>query len=199
MKAASQVPASSDEDLVRLAQADPEGPQGRTAASELFRRYQDRVYLWCFRRLGHHERACDLAQEVFLAAYRALPSFEGRSRFSSWLFSIARFRAISQIRTPRILLDADADPEARADPAKDPAERYIAQREEEEMLALLEEVLEPDERLALWMRCYEGLSVDEISRRLDVAGSTGARALLQRARRKLRVGLAARGIGEPEP
>jgi RNA polymerase sigma-70 factor (ECF subfamily) len=184
----------SDEELVRLAQEDREGPRGRAAASELFQRYQERVYVWCFRHFRDHDRACDLSQEIFLAAYHALPSFEGRSRFSSWLFSIARFRCISHMRSPRMLVDEEEDPDRRADPAKDPAERYLAQREEEEMIALLKQVLEPEERLALWMRCYEGVSVEEISRLLKVTGTTGARALLQRARRKLRAALVERGL-----
>ena len=46
--------------------------------------------------------------------------------------------------------------------------------------------LEPQEQEALWLRCFEGLSVDAITEVLAVREASGARAVLQRARRKLR-------------
>ena len=65
----------------------------------------------------------------------------------------------------------------------------------------MDEVLTKQEKDALWMRCFEALPVDVITRQLDITGATGARAVLQKARRKLRRALEERNRqgrqGEP--
>jgi len=63
---------------------------GDMAAFErLYRQFSPRVYGLCLRLTGQREAAEDCTQEAFVAAWRALPGFEGRSRFSSWLHRIA--------------------------------------------------------------------------------------------------------------
>src|SRR5450755_4399818 len=57
---------------------------------ELFRRNYSRVARWCLRFTNDRESAADLSQDVFTNAYQNLHSFQGQSRFSTWLFSIAR-------------------------------------------------------------------------------------------------------------
>ncbi len=57
-----------DERLVSEATRDPAGARSRAAASELFGRYQRRVYLWCHRYVRDHERALEMTQEVFMRA-----------------------------------------------------------------------------------------------------------------------------------
>lgn len=179
----------ADEELVRLFRQGAEEPDGRAAASVLFQRYRDRLYNWCYRRMGSHEAALDLAQETLLAAFQALPRFEGRAAFSSWLFAIARNRCVSAWRSARPDRVQEEDLDRLPDPAPDPEALLLRRLEEDAALALVEDALDPEERLALWMRCYEGTSVDEITRHLGLTGSAGARALLQRARRKLRAAL----------
>ena len=183
---------ATDEDLVRCVQENPMGSSGRAAGRALFSRYHDRLYAWCYRHLGDRDRAMDLAQESMLAAWRALPSFEGRSKFSSWLFAIARFRCVSALRRPRLVLDQELDADALPHPGGDPVDALIESEDEERALALFREVLDPDEQTALWLRCYERMPVDEITRVLKLDSRSGARGLLQTARRKLRAALAAR-------
>jgi RNA polymerase sigma-70 factor (ECF subfamily) len=55
----------------------------------LYRAHVGRVYAVCLRMHGNREEAEDSAQEAFVRAWRRLPSFEGRSTFSSWLHRIA--------------------------------------------------------------------------------------------------------------
>jgi RNA polymerase sigma factor (sigma-70 family) len=178
-----------DEELVRRAQQDQGGAMGREAESQLFARYRDRLYAWCFRQTRDRERALDLAQNAMLAAHRGLRGFEGRARFSSWLFAIARYQHLDTLRRPRLLVDEDADLDQLESPANDPARQYEREDEEDRLLALVQRVLEPTERLALWLRCVECKAVDEITRMQNLDNETGARALLQRARRKLRLAL----------
>src|SRR5579884_2032956 len=58
--------------------------------SEIFERYHGRVVSWCRRVVKNRDTANDLAQEVFLKAYRHRASFRGEARFSTWLYSITR-------------------------------------------------------------------------------------------------------------
>lgn len=59
------------------------------AFGHLVTRYQSMVYRVCVKITGEAESAKDMAQEVFIKAYKALPSFRGQSTFSTWLYRIA--------------------------------------------------------------------------------------------------------------
>jgi len=181
---------SADSELLAAYRRDPESMNGRRAVSELFGRYRMAVYRWCLRYMKDHEAALDLAQESLMEAFRALPRFEERAQFSSWLFAIARYRCISAVRAPKLLVDDESDLDALPSDRPDPETEVLAAMEEDRMLALLNEALDPIERQAVWLRCYEGMPVPEITRILGVTDQSGARGLLQRARRKLRAALA---------
>jgi len=177
-------PEPSDRELVERACRQPAGPESRAAAGELLRRYRRPVYAWCFRYVGEHERALDMAQDVLLAAYQRLGEFEGRAAFSSWLFVIARNRCLNEMRN-----DArreDIEPDSLIDEALGFEERIETEMQSARLLDLAAEVLDEDERRALWLRYSEFLPVDEITALLKLDDKSGARAVLQRARRKLR-------------
>lgn len=55
----------------------------------LVERHRRQVYQVCYRFVGNHEDASDLAQEAFLRAYRALRTFKGQSAFGTWLYRVA--------------------------------------------------------------------------------------------------------------
>lgn len=179
----------SDEELLAEFRAGPDGPAGRAAASELLGRHQRQVYLWCHRVVRDPERALDLAQEVLTKAFSAMARFEGRSRFSSWLFVIARNRCLSAVSAPSLLRDEEADPDQIASAGLDPAARYEQEVDENALRELMVQHLDEQEREALWLRCFERMAVEDITRILDLQTVSGARALLQRARRKLRAAL----------
>jgi RNA polymerase sigma-70 factor (ECF subfamily) len=183
----------SDEELVAIVQADHGGARGHAAADELFGRWRRRVYVWCVRIVRDHERATDLAQEALVSAWRGLPAFDARAKFSSWLFAIVRNRCLSAMR-PRILVrDAEADPDWMESGAVDPLDRLAIEEEESAVRDAVREALDPVEQQALWLRAFEGLPVEEITRLLGIEGGSGARGTLQSARRKLRARLAERG------
>jgi len=181
-----------DEELVRAIQADPRGPEGRAAASALFARYQQRVYVWCYRYTKERERALDLSQDVFARAWRALPDYAQRSKFSWWLFVIARNCCLSAVTAPSLLRDDEAEMDELPAATLDPAAAFEQAADEDATRRLLLEHLDEQERLALWMRCFERLPIETITQSLGLANATGARGLLQRARRKLRAALEAR-------
>jgi RNA polymerase sigma-70 factor (ECF subfamily) len=188
---------ASDEALLAAHRVDPGGARGREAVSLLFGRYYGRVYAWCRRMVNDPERALDLAQEVMISAYRHLAHFEGRSRFGSWLFAIARNRCLGELRRPELLRDEEVDPDDLVVPRPDPERELIDRLDEEQLLTLIRERLEPREQEALWLRCFERMPVDAITEVLGVDGASGARGLLQQARRKLRAALSATVPAEP--
>jgi RNA polymerase sigma-70 factor (ECF subfamily) len=61
----------------------------REAFDVLVERHRRHVYQLCYRFVGNHEDASDLAQEVFIRAYRSLAGFRGQSAVSTWLYRIA--------------------------------------------------------------------------------------------------------------
>jgi len=182
-----------DAALLERARQDPGSESARQAACQLLSRYRDRVYAWCYQRLGDPERALDLSQEVLLSAYRNLGSFQGRSEFSSWLYVIARNRCWSEMRRPRLLVDEEASPDDLETGTRDPASEYLEHRSEEEILTLIRTHLEPLEQRVLWMRCFERMSIARITALLGIEEASGARGVLQRARRRLRAALQRRG------
>jgi RNA polymerase sigma-70 factor (ECF subfamily) len=182
----------SDAELLRLTLEDRESRAARQAASELFGRYREPVYQWCFRRVRNHDQALDLAQDVLLSAYRSLDAFDGRARFSSWLFAIARNRCLNALRRPSLF--EERDPDSLADEQRG-QDRELEEREEEEaVLRLIREHLDPLDQEVVWLRCFERMPVDAITTVLKIPGATGARGALQRARRKLRAALADREL-----
>ncbi len=186
----------SDEQLLARARGDS-GEEAREAASTLLDRYRERVYRWCYGRVRNHEQALDIAQEVLLGAYRGLHGFDGRARFSSWLFSIARNRCLNALRRPSLFEDG-LEMERFPDRRRRQDDVLGEEEDEERLLALIRETLPPLDRQVLWLRCFEKVPVDGITRMLGIEDASGARGVLQRARRRLRAALEARENGEAE-
>ena len=174
-----------DESLLRLAQSDRAPARRRDASAELLLRYRDAVYAWCLRYTRDPDRALDLSQDVMVTAWEKIGSFEGRSKFSSWLFAVTRNRGIDASRRVDVLAD-DAISDEHPDPAPLPDAIALDGRDEDRLLALIRSELDPEEQKAIWLRCIERMPVEEITVVMGVSGVSGARALLQRARRKLR-------------
>lgn len=182
----TELEGESDDGLARAYQADPHGPRGRAAATMLFERWRLRVYQWARRVVREHDAALDVAQDCLLQAFEALPRYEARGRFSAWLFTIVHNRCLSAVRRRPLVHDPEVDTEQLVAGTAGPDEQYAEAEAERRMMARIDEVLDPRERAALWLRTIEGMSVDEITRLLEVDGASGARGLLQTARRKLR-------------
>ncbi len=179
----------SDERLVERYRESPQGPDGRAALEALAARWRARVYLWALRMLREREQALDVAHDCFVQMIGALDRYESRGRFGAWLFSIVHNRCLHELRRRRPVAADDATLERLAGSAPG-ADREAGDRIElGRVLDVMNRVLEPDERLALWLRAREETSVDDLTRMLGLDNASGARALLQTARRKLRAAL----------
>ena len=172
------------EDVYQAVHA-PQDSARRQAASRLLARHQDRVYVWCYRYVRDHERALELAQEVLMKAFRGLPRYEPRARFSTWLYTITRNCCLGELRKPSLLEALDFEPDTLQSGLPGPAQSLA----ENELWRLIDLTLDPQEKEALHMRCFEGLSVAAITEFLGLETASGARGVLQRARRKLQSAL----------
>jgi RNA polymerase sigma-70 factor (ECF subfamily) len=185
----------TDERLVERYRESPHGPEGRAALETLAARWRTRVYLWALRMLRERELALDIAHDCFVQMLGALDRYENRGRFGAWLFSIVHSCCLHELRRRRPVATDDATLERLAGSAPG-VDREVGDRIElARVLEVMNRVLEPEERLALWLRAREETSVDELTRVLGLENASGARALLQTARRKLR---AAMDAGERE-
>ena len=185
-------PAVDDAELLVIVRSGEDAVARREAATQLLLRYRDAVYLWCFRYTRDHERALDLSQDVMVSAWEKIATFEGRSKFSSWLFAVTRNRCIDASRRIDVLADEEISDD-HPDPAPRPDDAMVAEGDEAWLLELIRTELEPEEQNAIWLRCVDRMPVDEITALLGVSGASGARALLQRARRRLRAAMDRRG------
>ena len=70
--------------------------------SILVDKYKDMVYTLAYRIVGNREDAEELAQDVFVKVYRSLKNFRGKSKFSTWLYSITYNTSISKVRKKQI-------------------------------------------------------------------------------------------------
>jgi RNA polymerase sigma-70 factor (ECF subfamily) len=163
---------------------------GQRAALELFVRcYQRRVFAFLSRALGQRLSIDDLAQEVFLRAYRSLPNFDpsGQARLSTWLLTIA-YRVLVDARrrerfTERCAVD-DAEPSPLQNPEKQLWDREIAQA-----LTQAAEELAPEQRDVFILAEFHELSLGEIARVTGTREAT-VKTRLFRARSHLRTRLA---------
>lgn len=179
----------SDERLVERYRETPHGPEGRAALEVLAGRWRAKVYFWALRMLRERELALDVAHDCFVQMLGALDRYESRGRFGAWLFSIVHNRCLHELRRHRPVATDDATLERLGGSAPGADHEAGDRIELGRVLEVMNRVLEPEERLALWLRAQEETSVEELTRMLGLDNASGARALLQTARRKLRAAL----------
>ena len=171
--------------------ADPPGLLERLRAGDarafedLVIAYQHRVFGVALRMLGSRAEAEEIAQEVFLRAYRAIGAFRGEARLGTWLYGIASRLCLNRLASPdRRLARGD---EALADVAA-PTPDAASTAERAELDAALRAAiagLPEDRRLVLVLRDVEGLSYEEIAETLAIDPGT-VRSRLHRARLQLK-------------
>ena len=147
-----------DETVARLVAAAQDGDPDAFGA--LFDRYHPAVHRFVVARIGHHGDADDLAQLVFVKALEALPRYESRGvPFAGWLFRLARNVVIDHVRTRREHATLDIVAERGSDEAG-PSD-LAAIRQELDSLAGALRRLTPEQREAIELRFFAGLSAKE--------------------------------------
>lgn len=147
--------------------------------------YERPVFAFLSRSLGAGPHVEDLAQEVFLRAYRALHRFDpaGPARLSTWLLTIARSVAMDARKRRRPKAVPLREATVPVDPATPETERR--RREIARAFERAAAELSPDQRDAFVLAQFHGLSMAEIAEMLGIPENT-VRTRLFRARRRLR-------------
>jgi RNA polymerase sigma-70 factor (ECF subfamily) len=178
----------SDEQLVEQYRAEQGSSLAASRLDELFRRHRTRVAAWCFRLTGEVDSAADLAQDVMLKAFQRLDSFRGDSRFTTWLYSIARNHCMDAVRSRAMRADevTDAVPEDLADSRWEDFSVTLERRESERVVRqLIRETLDETETKIMTLHYVEELPLDAITRLLGLTNQSGSKAYIVNARRKL--------------
>ena len=170
--------ASSDATLVnRIAAGD------KLAMQALFARHRTPVYRWLLRFVGNETNAEDLLSEVFLDVWRQADRFEGRSSVSTWLISIARFKALSA-RRRRTEAELDEKIETTVpDTANDP-EAALQEKNRGELLRQALTRLSREHREIIDLVYYHEKSIDECAQILGIPAAT-VKTRMFYARKKL--------------
>jgi RNA polymerase sigma-70 factor, ECF subfamily len=140
-----------------------------TAFEALFRKYQGPIFN-LVTRMVRGEDAYDLTQDVFLKALKALKTFRGDSKFSTWLFTIARHTCLNHIRHKNVITEDSLEESQDDNPGSEPTDQNALSvskisevRELQKVVDDLLATMPPEARMMLILRDFEQLSYDEIS------------------------------------
>src|SRR6186997_455346 len=154
----------TDEELVASATAGD-----LDSFNQLVARWERPMYALAYRTLGREEEARDVVQEAFLRAYRALGGFKGEAKFSSWLYRITLNLCRDWIRRERRQPIAQApegvdllDLASESTPSES-IEDLVARKEISAAVARVMADLPEEQRTAILLKEYHGLTFQEIA------------------------------------
>jgi RNA polymerase sigma-70 factor (ECF subfamily) len=153
--------------------------------NQLVLRWERPIYALAYRVIGREEDARDVAQETFLRAFRALSGFKGQAKFSSWLYRITlnlcRDWIRRERRTPIALAPEGVDLVELAGEAVDTesVDELVSRNERSRAVAKAMAQLPDEQRTAIILKEYHGLTFQEIADLLDCPLSTVKTRLYQ--------------------
>jgi RNA polymerase sigma-70 factor (ECF subfamily) len=160
---------------VALTQPDPAVLRKAQAGDEraftlILRAYERPVFNYVLRMVGERTLAEDLTQDIFLRVFQGLRGFSLRSRFTTWLFQVAKNRVLDELRSaerrPRHLVALDDAPPLES------VDTPFEQLEAMDAVWRAIHALNPDLKTALLMRDVVGLSYNEIADALEITLAT---------------------------
>jgi len=153
--------------------------------NQLVLRWERPIYALAYRVIGREEDARDVAQETFLRAFRALKGFKGQAKFSSWLYRITlnlcRDWIRRERRTPVVQAPEGADviELAGEDTPTETLEELVSRHQLGRAVAKAMSQLPEEQRTAIILKEYHGLTFQEIADLLDCPLSTVKTRLYQ--------------------
>lgn len=151
----------------------------RSAQRALYEEFHRQVYRLAKRMVGQGD-ADDLAQEIFLRVFQKIGQFDNRSEFPTWLYRVATNECLQHLRSRAKKSEATLPDEVRSSstPSSPPLD-------DNELLQVALDRLEPDLRSIFLLREVEELNYCELSKTLEISEGTVA-SRLNRARKQLR-------------
>ena len=169
----------------------------RHAFDDLMRKYYARIFNFAYRLIGNRQLAEDLTQDVFMKVYKSATRYRPRSKFQTWLYTIAKNTFLNEMRRNRrqmVSLDEPLDAETGErkkevpDPDVDPAAAFIQKELQKQVRAAIDDLPE-NQKIAVILRRYEGFTYAEIAATLEVTDKA-VKSLLSRAKVNLKDKLA---------
>jgi RNA polymerase sigma-70 factor (ECF subfamily) len=165
--------------------------KGERAAFEmLFEKYHRPILNFCFRFLGNTHDAEDTAQDTFIQVYQAAPRYQPLTKFSTWLYTIAKNLCLNKLRKGQNPGLEEINP-PMDDLDRDPAEAIVSdypgpdqELEQKELSEIVQKAvldLPLSMRLPLILRRYQELSYEEIAQILGCS-VTAVKLRLHRAK-----------------
>lgn len=138
--------------------------------NQLILRWERPIYALAYRQIGREDDARDVCQEAFLRAFRALPGFKGQAKFSSWLYRITlnlcRDWMRRQRRAPFVQAPEGVDVADMASTeggATESIEELVTRKDLSRHVARAMNVLPEEQRSAVLLKEYHGLTFQEIA------------------------------------
>jgi RNA polymerase sigma-70 factor (ECF subfamily) len=157
-----------------------------SAMRALWTRHAPHIDVVVRRLVGHDaDLAADIAQEVWIQIFRALPGFRGDAQFGTWAHRIAVNRTLNALRRTRRLAALEVDVEDDSASVEPEAERALLAQSIEDAAARLS----PGARTVFLLHDVEGFTHEEIAAQLGITAG-GSKSQLFKARAKLRILLA---------
>jgi RNA polymerase sigma-70 factor, ECF subfamily len=134
----------------------------RDAFAVIVDRHRRQVYQLCYRYVGSHEDAADLAQDTFIRAFKGLKGFKGQSTLATWLYRIAINVCLNRVslKTPR---PEALGPGDRVDLAAERPDVSLLREERAAAVRAAIRQLPPKQRATLILRVYHELPHEEIA------------------------------------
>jgi len=149
----------SDQELMRLVQAGDVSP-----ASEIYDRYSSRIYNFAYRFLRNSEAAEDATQEVFVKMLKHANQFHGDAKLSTWLFSITANWCRDYLRkSDNKAKEAEDVLYTIPAPSEHAPDRNLERRQDQQRIQKALSALTPEQREAILLSRYQGLSYAEIA------------------------------------
>ncbi|WP_439359570.1 sigma-70 family RNA polymerase sigma factor [Bradyrhizobium sp. DASA03007] len=143
----------------------------RTAMHILYCRHNVRVYRFILRIVRDATTAEDLVSQVFLDVWRTAGQFQGRSQVSTWLLSIARFKALTAMRQRRFE-DIDQEDVRQIPDDSDTPETSLDRSDTSAILRACVQKLSPAHREIINLVYYHEKSVEEVGQIIGIPQST---------------------------
>lgn len=160
----------------------------QNAYAELVNRYQAYVFTLVLRMIKSREDAEEVAQDVFIKAYRSLADFRGESKFSTWLYTIANTTSITFLRKKKLEVHSlDNEKVFEVADSRDSGLRanMVEQKSRVNMVNEAIAMLSPDDAEIITLFYKAEQNLEEISRILRLETNT-AKVRLHRARTRLK-------------
>lgn len=155
--------------------------------SELYKRYYPKVYHTCFSYTRNQDDAFDLAHDVMLKVFNHIDAFQGKSSFSTWLYSITRNHCLSTISKKRMLYCDEILATHNLIAEEFSSEEMESRKKKEQMELELQhyiELLPEKDKKMLELKYFHKYSVKDLQKEFNLSASAVKMRLL-RARQKI--------------